>query len=166
MNPRARQETPADLVADLLQAIRAAFYQDSEPQRWFQDQSFLKRRVVLWPAGWLSSRGVSLKPERYKSLLLEIISEARDHQTAQIKYAPAYLAKCVQSHFAVHGDEIYAEGKSLRTLAEHAILACKTAATAAQAPDPIASLATAAHLLKSPRRSAKPRPVKQLSLGL
>ncbi len=128
---RPKQEVSADIVADLVDAVRRTFYpeyaSDARVKKQFcQDLSFLKTRVILWPASWLNGKGVSLKPERYKEILLTIFNEARIHgTTAPIRYFPAYLAQCVQSHFRINEDSIYAEAKSLRTMLENVIGAAK-----------------------------------------
>ncbi|MEY4375705.1 MAG: hypothetical protein RJB26_255, partial [Pseudomonadota bacterium] len=80
---RNAEQTPAELVAELLRVIRQQFYPDSltedkrAQKRWFQDQHLIKSWVVLWPAGWLHERGVWLPPERYRQALLDILTEVK-----------------------------------------------------------------------------------------
>lgn len=160
---RPSQDVPAEIIGDLMAAIRNQFYADAPAKSWFQDQKFILRNVVLWPAAWLNRRGVSLPAPRYKEIVLEVFNGVKTHgQTAAVKYWPGYLMKCVQEHFRVHGEDYYDEGKSLRVSLERALL---TASRAPQAPDPISRLAEARRLIQPARRAAKPTgPKQQLSL--
>jgi hypothetical protein len=89
---RERQAVPVDIVSDLLQSIRGGFYPDSfgpgaEYVRWQKDIKFLQYKVILWPAAWLNSRGVTLKPDRFKEIILEVIQEIKIHgQTCARKW--------------------------------------------------------------------------------
>ena len=72
---RPKQVLPSEIIGDLMGAIRNQFYAGNEA--WFADQEFIRRRVVTWPAKWLNARGVSLKPQRYKSLMLDIFQDIK-----------------------------------------------------------------------------------------
>lgn len=83
---RPKQQLPGEIIGDLMGAIRNAFYAGDE--RWFADQAFLRRRVVTLP------------PQRYKEILLEVFQEIKRHgQTESVKYWPGYLVHCMQQHF-------------------------------------------------------------------
>ncbi len=166
---RPAQQVPSDIVRSLLAVIRNQFYPDAAlggvaAKQWFQDQQFIRIRVVLWPATWLNQRGVTLEPARYQQILLDIFQDIKRHgATGAVKYWPGYLAKCVQDHFAHHEDEIYAEGKALRTQLERAI-ATAAAATSRQ-PDPVERLAAAHQVLVSSARKRRCKPsADQLNL--
>lgn len=154
---RPKQVLPAEIIADLMGVIRNQFYAGNEA--WFADQEFIRRRVVTWPAHWLNTRGVTLKPLRYKELLLGIFQEIKRHgQTGEVKYWPRYLTHCVQEHFKHHGEEIYGEGKELRTLAENALTVCREAT----GHDPVAALAAVHQALAAAhKRKRKPGAGKQ-----
>lgn len=148
------QDLPNQIVEDLLQALRVGFYPDADPVRWNQDAYFLKIHVVTWPADWLDERAITLKPERYKQILLDIFMGIKRHgATDKIKHLPRYLTHCVQEHFRIHEDEIYAEGKSLRTALEKAL--DRAQAATQRAPDPIAAIAQAHRVLLGHRKRAK-----------
>ena len=103
--------------------------------------------VILWPAKWLNERGVTLSADRYREICESVFMDGlRFGNTENISYLPAWLAKVIQSHFACHGDEIYAEAKSMRTLVEHTLLLAGRLPQAA--PDPVRDLAAAAALLR------------------
>lgn len=158
---RERQETPSELVADLMGAVRGQFYGDLPARRWFQDQHLIKRWVVLWPAAWLDSRGVTLPAGRYKEILLGIFHTIKGHgDTARVEFWPRYLATCVQSHFRVRGEDYYNEGKSLRLAIDRAV---GRAAMPAQAPlDPVRILAETARVVAAGQRRKKPsKPTSQ-----
>ncbi len=168
---RRKQELPAEMVADLMRSIRGQFYAESftctnAAKKWFQDARFLKVRVVLWPAGWLNKRGITLKPERYKAILLEVFQEIKSHgATAVVNYWPGYLAKCVQERFRHREEEIYAEGKALRNALESAMLFASKLSQAE--PDPIEALNQARLVLtrQTPRhRQAPARSAGQMEL--
>ncbi|HYE33338.1 MAG TPA: hypothetical protein VEH27_18085 [Methylomirabilota bacterium] len=159
--PRPTQNTPSEVVSDLLSAIRNQFYADAEPKKWAQDAAFIRKNVVLWPAAWLNKRGVTLPPERYKQLLLDVFNEIKVHgKTGVVKYWPGYLMKCVQERFKHQEDAIYDEAKALRASIETAL---QMAGSAAAKVDPITVMAEARRdLLKQPRRSPT-KPKKQTS---
>jgi hypothetical protein len=164
---RPRQTLAVEIRDDLLQVIRNQFYQDAPAGAFQKDRKFLLSRVVLWPAGYLDSRGVTLPPARYKAILLEVFNGIKQHgQTGAIKYWPGYLMHCVQTHFRIHGEEYYEEGKSLRLSLD------KTLKKAASIPtaDPVRVMAEARRdLLKSDPRKTRCKPsatVPQMSLNL
>jgi hypothetical protein len=153
VHPRLHQEITGEIVSDLLGVIRGQFYGDASPKKWFQDRPFLLRNVVLWPASWLNKRGVSLKPERYKAIILECIADIKHHgATGVVQFWPGYLMHCVQEHFKHHGDEIYKEGKSLRTLSERAMMAFIRASEPVNQADPVRALSMARDAFVSGRR--------------
>jgi hypothetical protein len=163
---RPKQAIPAQILADLMAVIRNQFYPDAlaggdAAKQWFQDQQFLKVRVVLWPAAWLNKRGVSLQPDRYQQILLDIFKEIKRHgATGAVKFWPGYLAKCVQDHFRHHEDEIYEEGKVLRIHLERAMATAQAAAGASQ-PDPVDRLAEFQRMLSSTARKRRCKPAAQ-----
>jgi hypothetical protein len=89
-----------------------------------KDRTRILQWALLWPAReWFKPKAVSLPAARYQEILTKVIMEATVHAAEKINYRPAWLAKVIQSYFAIHGEEIYNEGKSLRTVAENTLLA-------------------------------------------
>jgi hypothetical protein len=163
---RPKQQIPAEIVADLMSAIRNQFYPDAAlggpaAKHWGQDSHFIKIRVVLWPATWLNKKGVTLKPERYKQIILEVLNEIKTHgQTEVVKYWPGYLAKCIQERFKHQAEQIYQEGKNLRTQLENTIGKLPTPTI-----DPIIVMAEARNaLLKAGAARTSKKPPGQLDL--
>ena len=157
---RPRQQLPEEIIGDLMEAVRNGFYPGDA--RWFAQKNDIKRMVLTWPASWLFQRGVTLKPERYKAILLAVFMDIkRMGDTASVKYWPRYLRHCLQQHFKHHGDEIYDEAKAVRNQVENALMACQKAADAARGNDPVADLAlvhralTAGHNRKRRPSAAK-----------
>lgn len=112
---RPKQSIPAEIKNDLLGAIRGSFYGDASDKQWHQDKRFILLNVVLWPASYLNSRGVSLPPSRYKAIVLDVLMGIKQHgQTDAIKYWPGYLKHCLQTHFRIHGEEYYEEAKAIK----------------------------------------------------
>jgi hypothetical protein len=105
---------------------------------------------------------VTLPPERYKAILLEIFNGIKQHgSTEAIKYWPGYLMHCVQTHFRIHGEEYYEEGKALRATLDKIIRKAPAIPTA----DPIRVLAEARNdLLKSSRPRRKTQINAQIPL--
>lgn len=170
MKPRADQEeqTPAELVAELLAVVRRQFYPDSlvddarAQKRWFQEQHLIKSWVILWPAAWLDERGVWLPPERYRAALLGIFDEIKRHGgTGSVKHWPRYLATCVQSRFKLRAEEFLAEGKAARTLVERVALGLSkpgNAEAARRGAAVVKALAAAQAVLHQGRPKAKKPP--------
>ena len=163
--PARKQPTPQELRDACLDFLQRKFYQGHAVD-FAKDRPRLLAWVVLWPAKWLNERGVTIPASRYQELFQTVIMDAlRLGDTGNITYLPAWLAKVIQSHFACHGDEIYAEAKSMRTLVEHTMLI--TGQMPHAAPDPVRELAAAAALLKprkAPKRPSKASVNDQLTL--
>jgi hypothetical protein len=162
---RLKQPTSPELIDSILDLIRVHFYEGN----WVEltkHRRHLLSWAVLWPASWLNEKGVTIPATRYREIMHGVIMQAVQMRGADsIKYPPAYLGKVIQSHFAMHGDEIYEEAKSVRSLTETAILLAGASRQAA--PDPVAELAAIRRLAKAvaPQKRATKAPVKeQLSL--
>ncbi len=163
---RPRQILPEEIIGDVMSFIRRQFYSDAEPRRWFQDADFLKREFVTWPANWLNSRGVTLPPQRYKSILMDVLMGVQRHgQTGVVKFWPGYLGKVIQDHFAHNGETYYEEGKSIRTVLERAMFGINNQVQVRR-PDPVETLSQIHKILVHKRVSNRPckTPAKQLSL--
>ncbi len=150
---RPKQPTPKELTESLLNLIRGKWYA-GDAVSFAKDRVRLLAWVVLWPAAWLNGRGVTISTDRYKEVFSKIIMEAVVHGTDKIKYRPAWLRQVVQSHFKVHGEEIYNEAKSARTLVESVLLVAGR--TAPTQPDPIRELAAARSILVTSKPARKP----------
>lgn len=159
---RPKQDVSQEIKIDLMRAIQSQFYPDSlatkeGAKQWGQDKHFILRRVVLWPATWLDKRGVTLRPERYKKIILEVLDGIKKHgQTGLIKFWPGYLAKCVQEHFRHNEESIYEEGKNMRSKLD--VVMFSALQSVSQSRDPIRALSDAARILdsKRPKKPAKP----------
>jgi len=164
MNPaRPKQTTSQELLDDLLRFVGQKFYTD-DYKAFAQDRQHLLKWVILWPAGWFNKRGVTVTGERYKKIFTDVMLNAVRHgNTNQINYRPAWLKMVIQSHFAVHGEEYYAEAKNVRNLAEHAMLVVGKAVGASQ-PDPVKELATAHALLA--RSKPKRKTIVKVALNM
>lgn len=161
--PRATQETPEEIINDLMQFIRSAFYQQNPA--WFKDQHFIRERVVTWPASWLDGRGVTLPPGRYKEILINIFMIIKQNgNTGSVQYWPRYLLHCVQQHFKHHGDEIYEEGKSLRAITDLALSTCRRSMETNRSADQVAAIAQVHQALTSRKKKAMVQPKEQLDL--
>ena len=161
---RPRQQLPAELVGDLMWAIRHSFYGDLAEKQWVQDQEFIRRKVVCYPAGWLVSRGVTLPTERYKAIFMEVLTTIKHHgQTGVVKYWPGYLLHCLQMHFKCHGDEYYEEAKSVRAACDQALARAESAgARRVDAIEVLAALKSVAGPGRSKARQVKTK--EQMSL--
>jgi hypothetical protein len=161
-NFQRKQQTSQELKDELMGFIQRKFY-EGHPVEFRKDYSRLLEWVVGWPAKWLIEKGVSLPDDRYREIFMTVFMDAlRFGDTGNIQYFPAWLSRVIQSHFAVHGDEIYESAKSIRTLAEHALL-CAGKAIQAR-PDPVRELAAAARLVKPTKAARKPSQKEQLNL--
>lgn len=151
------EQTPAELVDELMGVIRRQFYPDSltadarAQKRWFQEQHLIKSWVVLWPAGWLNERGVWLPPERYRQAILDILIEVKHHgDTGAVKNWPRYLATCVQTRFKIRAEEFLEEGKLARAVVERVSLGLgrpNQSAAARRGADLVKTLAAAKAVL-------------------
>lgn len=160
---RPKQQTPKEVLDALLRLIERKWY-EGDRVSFLKDQKLLLKWVVLWPARhFFDAKGVSMPADRYRELMGKILLEAVAHQADNIRYRPAWLAQVVQSHFKIHGEEIYTEAKSARTLAEHALLILGKLPTSNQ--DAIVpEFAAASRLLDAKKRSLKPSRNGQLNL--
>jgi hypothetical protein len=162
MTDRPKQQLPGEIVADLMGAIRGQFYPDATAKQWLQESVFIRREFVLYLASWLNKRGVTLKPERYKQILLERLNEIKQHgATDRIKYFPGYLKHVLQQHLKHHGEEYYAEGKALRALTDNLLVGLRS--TVAHELDPVRVLAEARNDLLKARQTHRKQKAKSPS---
>lgn len=161
-----RPKLASETLATLLDIVRSKFYAGHAVE-FAKDRPRLLSWVILWPATWLSSRGVTLPPDRYAAILGQVLVEAAAFsEPTKVTYLPAYLRQCMQSHWRIHGEEYYEEGKAIRTKVEATMFAVAQQPRQA-APDPVRELAQAASLLratKRPKTVLKPAPNDQLTL--
>jgi hypothetical protein len=148
------QMTSQQVTDDLLELIRRKFY-EGEAVEFNKDKRRLLALVVLWPAEYLHERGVTLPPERYKELFINVIMGVLQMgDTGAIRYRPGYLGTAIQKHFKIHWDEIYQEAKSARSLAEYAVTVAGRLPVA-KAADPVTEMALAAKMFKGTGRTKK-----------
>ena len=151
--PPRKQATPQELRDNCLDFLQRKFY-PGRPIDFAKDRPRLLAWVVLWPAKWFNERGVTVPPEQYRQIFEGVFMDGlRFGDTGNITYLPAWLAKVIQSHFAHHGEDYYAQAKKLR---DDPLLARLLAngQLPTRTEDPIRALAQAARLLK-------PKPVKK-----
>jgi hypothetical protein len=90
------------------------------------------------------------------------LNRSKQHgNTGAVKYWPGYLKHCLQKHVRIHGEEIYNEGKSVRTRLESVMGRIKPADHPAL--DPVDVLAAARRLTR-PKKHVKPRLKQQWNL--
>lgn len=123
ISPRPKQSTPQEVLESLLGLVQRKFYQ-GQAVEFAKDRKRLLQWAILWPARhFFNPKGVTVPAERYRELLTQIIMDAVVHGAEKVRYRPAWLMQVVQSHFAIHGEQIYTEAKSARALAENTLLA-------------------------------------------
>jgi len=167
-NKRAERSQPTspELIDSLLALIQSKFYRESGIS-FLKDRPRLLKWVVLYPATWLDSRGVTLPLLRIQEIMTKILIEAgRFCEPTKVTYLPAYLRQVVTSHFRLHGEDYYDEAKSMRNQVESVMLltAMSGKVAARKDPDPVRELAQAASLLKPRKRTEKPPVKAQLTL--
>jgi hypothetical protein len=160
------QPAPDELVQRLMRKIRSQFCAGLDDNTWFRAHyHFIKRNVILWPARKIcSEHGFTLPADRYEKIGLTILEDIRQNREAPvIQFWPAYLMKCVQSHWLHHWEEYYAEAKSLRELTARALLALGSLEKREERS--VESLALAHQVLAASRKARKKTGSKtQLSL--
>ncbi len=162
---REKQSMPEEIVGDLLGAIRRDFCEEMSARKWGQSERFFMR-VVTYPASQFNRQGVTVSPERYKAILLEIFKGIKQHgKTEAVGYWPGYLLRCVQRHWACHGHDYYEEGKSIRSAVERAAMAYSGATSAPSAADAIPGLAAVNRLLSKRSKRVRNAAPKQAELG-
>jgi hypothetical protein len=162
-SPDRRQPTPQELVDEVLRFIETKFYA-GDPVSFLKDRRRLLRWVVLRPAQWLDDRGVTISTEAYREILVDkiLMTALRYGNTGDIHYRPAWLAKVVESHLDIHGEEYYESAKAVRAIVEHTLLVAGRLAHAQ--PDPIRDLAAARRLIPVKRKVPKRSRNDQLTL--
>jgi hypothetical protein len=149
VEPRPKQETPDAMVAELMKNIRDQFYGDAGAKRYKQEHAFLLKRVVLYPAKWLNSKGVTLPVDEYQRLVLEKLQDVkRNGRQAKFKYFPAYLESCFKDHLKHNGDTIYERAKTFRSAVDGAM----DQLAAVRPADHVATLAAAERVLQVNRK--------------
>lgn len=118
------QPTPKELVDSLMLTVREVFCPQMDQKEWFKDNyHFIRKWCVLWPASYIVGKGYTLPADRFKEILIGIVTEAKREARGPIDFVAAYLGKCVQSHFQKRWHLYYEEAKAVRVRSEHALLA-------------------------------------------
>lgn len=163
---RIKQPMPEELTAALLDFLRRKFYTEPDDDKcFFQDRRHLLSWVVLWPAAWLNGKGVTIHGDAYREIFFKVFFQAAANMTSKVKYRPAYLRQVIQSHFKIHGEEYYEQAKSVRNLADHALML--VGGFKQPASDPVRDMAKARQILTSlrPKKTPMKSPVNdQLKL--
>jgi hypothetical protein len=158
---REPQRVSQEVLDSLLGLVRRKFY-EGDAASFFKDRWHLLQWALLWPAReFFTPKAVELPNARYEAILKVVIMEAVVHGAEKIKYRPAWLAKVIQSHFAIHGDEYYEEAKAIRTQSERALLALGKLPT--KEASAVQDFTTASRLLdgtKPRRKAAQPKPAQ------
>lgn len=120
------------LLGELLAAVRERFYAGKPTAEFHRD----RRRLIYalsWPADWLGQRGLFCPPSRYRAIVVARLDAVRAHgdPARYGAFFPSYLLKCLQDHFAHHGEELYDELKHIRNALELASGALRFADDAA-----------------------------------
>jgi len=164
---RPKQDVSFEIVSDLVNAIRTQFCPDMPQKEWYQDNfNFIRRQVVMWPAAFIYGKGFTLPPERFKEILFGIFNTVKTNgDTGNVTYWPAYLSKCVQSHFKIHWEEYYNEAKAIRNKVDSVFFAVSRAQEAARGADPVEAIAMAQRAMTTAhRKKAVVKSPDQLSL--
>jgi hypothetical protein len=151
-----RRLLATEILDALLGFLQRHFY-NGEAVTFAKDRPRILDWVVLEPARWLDTRGVTMSGEAYRDLFLDpktgLLFEALRHgATDTIRYRPAWLRQVIQSHLRIHGDAIYARAKSITLLADQALLAASHL-TRAPRPDPVRELANLKASLRADRKA-------------
>jgi len=161
--PFRKQPTSPEIVEELLRFIQSKWYV-GDPINFTKDRPRLLEWVVLKLAVYLEDRAVTVPAARYLEIVRDVIlmEAVQFGRVEEIKYRPAWLGKVVELHLDHHGEEYYAEGKSLRSHIESALLLAGKPSQAA--PDPVRDLARASTLLKPQKKPGKAPVNDQLTL--
>jgi hypothetical protein len=161
--PRPRQEADADLVGRLLGIVRGQFCGELTTAQWCKLVPFIRKNVILWSAQFVQGKGFTLPPARFEAILQGVFLGIKRHgQTGEIRYWPGYLMKCVQDHWKHHWEEYYVEAKSVRSIAEMALV---NSGRVTQVDCTVEALAKAHQALGGSRRKkSRTVAVKQLNL--
>lgn len=149
-----KQPLAPELVDSLLAFLEARFY-PGHHVAFTKDRKRLFAWCIVAPSSWLQRRGVTLPPDRFRSLIQSVLLDALAHARAPIKYLPGWLKNVLEKHFDHHGDEIYEEAKAIRTQIDRVMLT--TGHRPTPTPDPIAQIAATASILTI-AKGKKPSP--------
>lgn len=160
VEPRKKQATPEELMAECMQDVRDMFYgktgdpaQDAARDKmWYRESNDIRKMAVLFLAEWLDEKAVTLPTERYTAFLRARWKEIKEKGLQEeFKYFPGYLKVCLRRHLNVHGDELYEEGKAFRGSLEKVL----TGIGQVRPVDPIKALATVQAALKTTGRARR-----------
>ena len=152
---RITQPTPVELTESCLQILRAKFYREPGDEKCFQqDRKRLLSWVVLWPANWLNSKGVTIHGDAYREIFVKVFLQAAANVQSKVKYRPAYLRQVIQSHFKIHGEDYYDQAKATRNVIEQTMVALGQARPSAA--DPVREMAAARQILTAAQPKNKP----------
>lgn len=163
---RQRQVVSEEVQRSLLELIQRKFF-DGRAVDFAKARKDILKWVIYWPAReWFNPKSLTIPNARYLEILTKIIMDAATFQRGKIHYVPRWLGKAVTSHFANQGEGYYAEAKSARSLADHA-LATLGKLTAREDDDVVGRFTQASQLLEASKvvvkRSLKTPPKRAVN---
>jgi hypothetical protein len=102
--------TTADLITNVLDAIRGQFYADA-PRDFLRDLNALKRALATW-GHECHQRGWDFDAAFIQKELLTLLNEIK-RTGADIDYLPIYLGGAIRKRIGVRAEELSAAWKSL-----------------------------------------------------
>lgn len=145
---------PERVVARLLIAIRKDYYPGND-RAFYRDRKMLTY-AMTWAAAWYEERGFRSVPgTQYLAEMESLLEGIRQHgdKARAAAYFPRYLLKCVQDHFAHHGDTICDRHRSARNSIDGVMARISKLSTGPSQPDLTIDVLAAAHRLAKPKTS-------------
>ena len=155
--------TTADLVTNVLGAIRGQFYAD-QPREFLRDQNAIKRALATW-GHECHARGWDFDAAFIQRELLTLLNEIK-RSGADIDYLPLYLGGAIRKRIGVRAEELSAAWKSLGARTARVIRKVEAGVvTAVVEPTATEVLAALHQDMKRARRERKARPESKAKQG-
>lgn len=113
--PRPIVKVPADVVNDLVSALRGQFLPDCAEKKFFAHERPLLVRAVTYPAWFLNnkSHGAALAWSRYQEIIFGVMTTIKRHgQQDRIGSFGRYFLTAIQRHMEKHWEDYYVESKN------------------------------------------------------
>lgn len=155
--------TTADLITNVLGAIRGQFYAD-KPRDFLRDMNALKRALATW-GHECHARGWDFDAAFIQKELLTLLNEIK-RSGADIDYLPIYLGGAIRKRIGVRAEELSAAWKSLGARTGRVVKKMEAGVvTAVIEPTATEMLAALHQDMKRARRERKAQPASRVKQG-
>lgn len=154
--------TVAELLTEVLAAIRNQLYADKPVAHWFRDKTALTKAISRYGYD-CEQRGWEFDVPFIRTEIMSVVQSAKKRDA--IAYLPTYLSEAIGRHVREHAEELNAKAKATRAVAAKALGKLHVAPTVPKHPSDTYLLSLLHQQMKTAERKRKARPAAKVKQG-